>query len=90
MLLGAGDLECGIFNDLVCNGLLHEVDLALANQFHVDVGKWDLKLLGLAISQSAESTSRTSAVYALLHRGVDQKRVRLRAEVEVLGKGAFT
>ena len=55
----------------------------------MDVGEWDLKLLGLAISQSAESTSRTSAVDTLLHRGVDQKRVRLRTEVEVLGEGAF-
>ena len=90
LLLGAGDLECGIFNDLVCNGLLHEVDLTLPDQFHVDIGERNLKLLSLGISQAAKGPSRTSAVDALLHRGIDQKRVRFCAEVKVLCEGALT
>ena len=55
----------------------------------MDVGEGDLKLLGLAISQTAQCSRRASAVDALLHRGIDQKRVRLCTEVEVLGKWAL-
>ena len=90
LVLGANDLQCGIFYYLVCNGLLHKVDFALTNQFHMHVSQRDLKLLGLAITQSAQCTRRTPTVYTLLHGRVDEKRVRLRAEVEVLGEGALT
>ena len=34
----------GTLDDGVCNGFLHQVDLALPDQFHMRVGQWNLQL----------------------------------------------
>lgn len=44
-------LRCAL-DDGVRDGFFHEVDLALANQFHVRVGQWDQQLLLALLAKS--------------------------------------
>ena len=77
-------------DDGVCNGFLHQVDLALPDQFHMRVGQRNLQLRLVVLSEAAQVLGLVAAWGGgrLLHRWKDQEGVAFGAEVEVLAEGA--
>ena len=78
----------GTLDNGVGHCFLHEIDLTLADKFHVSVRQRDLKLLRIILSEPPKGFRLVCprCARALLHGRKDQEWVALAAEVEVLAK----